>query len=58
MMGSELHLHLDADGQEVVSVVPITESESADIHHGMEIGFSFAPELMHLFNVETEESLF
>ena len=58
MMGSELHLHLDADGQEVVSVVPITESESADIHHGMEIGFGFAPELMHLFNVETEESLF
>ncbi len=57
MMGSELHLHLDANGTDVVAVVPVTESTSSSIHHGQEIGFTFAPELLHLFNAETEKSL-
>jgi len=57
MMGSELHLHLDANGNEVVAIVPITEKISADVKHGMKLNFAFQPELLHLFNAETEKSL-
>ena len=57
MMGSEMHLHLDANGTDVVSVVPITETSKIDIQHGQEVCFSFAPEMMHIFSKETERSL-
>ena len=57
MMGSEMHLHLDANGTDVVSVVPITETSKIDIQHGQEVSFSFAPEMMHIFSKETERSL-
>ena len=42
MMGSELHLHLDADGTDVVVIVPVTESSAEDILRGQEVQFSFA----------------
>lgn len=57
MMGSEMHLHLDANGTDVVSVIPITETSKIDIEHGQELSFSFAPEMMHIFSKETELSL-
>ena len=57
MMGSEMHLHLDANGTDVVSVIPITETSDINIEHGQEMSFSFAPEMMHIFNKETERSL-
>ena len=59
LMGSELHLHLNADGKDVVVVVPTTDID-VDAIHGTHktVNFTFKPELMHIFNKETEEALF
>ncbi|MBP3816507.1 MAG: sn-glycerol-3-phosphate ABC transporter ATP-binding protein UgpC [Firmicutes bacterium] len=56
MMGSELHLHLDVQDTDVVAVVPVTE-ESATVHNGSEIFFSFDPKNLQLFDKATEKNL-
>ena len=59
LMGSELHLHLNAGGKDIVVVVPTTDVD-VDALHGShkDVCITFKPELMHIFNKETEESLF
>ncbi len=60
MMGSEVHLHVNADGKDVVMVVPTTElddNQRGGIPYGSEIHFTFRPELIHLFDPETEKNL-
>ena len=57
MMGTELHLHLDTEGQEVVAVVPINESDAPDIRRGQDTAFTFSPGLLHLFSLESGENL-
>ena len=58
MMGSELHLHLNAQGTDVVAVVQTTDIDLKSISGHAAVKFSFRPELMHLFNKETERNLF
>ena len=59
LMGSELHLHLNSDGKDVVAVVPTTEIDVDKLHGSHEtVKYTFKPELMHIFNKETEEALF
>jgi multiple sugar transport system ATP-binding protein len=58
MMGSEVHVHLNASGNEVIAVVPTTESGAVDIRPGMRKCIVVKPELMHIFDRETEENLF
>ena len=59
LMGSELHLHLNAGGKDIVVVVPTTDVD-VDALHGShkDVCITFKPELMHIFNKETEVSLF
>ncbi len=57
MMGSELHLHMNVNGQDVVAVVPTTALEDRAITSGSAVTFTFQPKLMHLFDPETEENL-
>ena len=59
LMGSELHLHLDSNGKDVVVVVPTTEIDVDSLHgtHAT-VHYTFKPELMHLFDKATEKSLF
>ena len=60
MMGSEVHLHVNADGKDVVLVVPTTDLDAAQrggIPYGSEVHFTFRPELIHLFDPETEKNL-
>ena len=57
MMGSELHLHMTAGGQDVVAVVPTTALEERSIANGSAVTFSFQPKLMHLFDPATENNL-
>ena len=60
MMGSEVYLHVNAVGKDVVLRVPTTdlpEEHRAGIPYGTEINFTFRPELIHLFNPETERNL-
>ena len=60
MMGSEVHLHVNAQGKDVVMIVPTTEldaSQRGGIPYGTEVCFTFRPELIHLFDAETELNL-
>ena len=59
LMGSELHLHLNSDGKDVVVVVPTTEIDVDKLHGSHEtVHYTFKPELIHLFDKATEKSLF
>ena len=60
MMGSEVHLHVNADGKDVVLVVPTTdlpEEHRSGIRYGTEVHFTFRNDLIHLFDVESEKNL-
>ena len=59
LMGSELHLHVNSNGKDVVIVVPTTDIDVAAIHGGHKpVKYSFRPELMHFFRKDTEQNLF
>ena len=60
MMGSEVHLHVNAKGRDVVLVIPTTDLPAAwrgGIPYGTAIHFSTSGELVHLFDPETDENL-
>ncbi len=56
MMGSSVHLHVNAEGRDVIIIVPTTEMkgnyEMGDIVH-----FSFQGNVAHVFSKETEKNL-
>ena len=59
LMGSELHLHVNSNGKDVVIVVPTTDIDLNAVHGShKKVKYSFRPELMHFFNKETEKNLF
>ncbi|MCQ2547259.1 MAG: TOBE domain-containing protein, partial [Clostridia bacterium] len=57
MMGSEMHLHMNAGGDEIIAVVQTSEVESDDVSIGSRMNIGFRPKRIHLFDSETEESL-
>ncbi len=63
MMGSELHLHLTLEGAEDKDVIvrvdtlTLSEEERKNIADGGNVKITFVPEVMHLFNKETEVNL-
>ena len=57
MMGSELHLHMNAQGTDVVAVVQTSDIDLEKISHHAEVCFNFRPETIHLFDPSTEENL-
>ena len=59
LMGSELHLHVNSNGKDVVIVVPTTDIDVGAVHGGHKpVKYSFRPELMHFFDKETEKNIF
>ena len=56
MMGAEVHLHADCQGDEVVMVIPTVDLKT-DVSQGTEISFSTKPELIQLFDKETTNNL-
>ena len=59
LMGSELHLHVNSNGKDVVIVVPTTDIDLNAVHGSHKaVAYSFRPELMHFFSKETEKNLF
>ena len=59
MMGAELHLHVDADGTDVVIVLPTADLNKSFVSGSRaDIQFSFRTDLMQLFDKETTNSLF
>ena len=61
MMGSEVYLHVNTEGRDAVIRVPTTDLlDSYTFTPGQEnyIHFSFSNTLMHLFDPETQQSLY
>ena len=60
MMGSEIHLHVSAADKDVVLRVPtadLDQDKRGGFEYGAQLNFTFRPDLIHLFNPETEENL-
>lgn len=57
MMGSELHLHMNVSGTDVVAVIQTVGIDLNTVSNGKEVHFTFDPSLMHLFDADTEENL-
>jgi len=60
MMGSELYLHVSANGKDVVLRIPTTDlpkEHRSGIPYGGKVNFTFRPEMIHLFDPETEKNL-
>ena len=59
LMGSELHLHVNSNGKDVVIVVSTTDIDLNAVHGShKKVKYSFRPDLMHFFDKETEKNLF
>ena len=56
MMGSEYNIHARSDNDEVVMVVP-TVDLNADVSMGATINFTIKPDLIQLFDKESENNL-
>ena len=57
LMGSELHLHLNAGGHDVVAVVPTANIDAGAYVRHTAVKFSFDPRLVHLFDADSEKNL-
>ena len=58
MMGSEMHLHMNASGTEVISIVPTLNMDIEEMSQGKSLKLKLQTEALHLFDAETESSLF
>jgi len=60
MMGSEIHLHLDCFGKDIVVRVPSTKLAAKDrggMAYGTEVNLTLPEDLVHLFDPETENNI-
>ncbi len=60
MMGSEIHLHLSCSGKDVVVRIPTTElaqDQRGGLRYGTKINITCPGDLIHMFDIETEENL-
>lgn len=60
MMGSEIHLHVNAAGKDVVLRVQTADLEAnhrGGFAYGSELNFTFRQDLIHLFDPESEKNL-
>ncbi len=56
MMGSSVHLHVTAEGKDVIIIVPTAE-EGVEYQIGDKVHFSFAGRVAHIFSKETGRNL-
>ena len=57
MMGSEVHLHINLNGDDIVAVIPTANLDLDRVSLGKKISFNFSPTLIHIFDAKTEENL-
>lgn len=53
MMGSEIHLHMNANGKDVIAIVSTESLGDVVPEAHTEIGFNFRSKNMHLFDKKT-----
>ena len=56
MMGSSVHLHITAEGRDVIIIVPTTDMEER-LSMGDTVRFSFKGNVAHVFSKETDKNL-
>ena len=56
MMGSSVHLHVNADGHDVIIIVPTIDMKG-NYEMGDTVHFSFAGKVAHVFSKDTEKNL-
>jgi len=56
MMGSSVHLHVNAAGRDVIIIVPTIDMES-NYNYGDTVHFSFSGKVAHVFSKETNKNL-
>ena len=56
MMGSSVHLHVSAEGKDVIVIVP-TAGGSSNFAMGSEVNLTFGGNVVHVFSKETEKNL-
>ncbi len=56
MMGSSVHLHLNADGKDVIVIVPTIDLKDS-FNRGDTVYFNFNGNVAHVFSKETEKNL-
>jgi len=57
MMGSEMHLHMNIEGQDIIGIIPTAGLDLNTVKNGSDVHFTFKPELIHMFDPETELNL-
>ena len=56
MMGSSVHLHVTAEGRDVIIIVPTTDMKE-NFRHGDALKFTFLGSVAHVFSKVTEKNL-
>ena len=56
MMGSSVHLHVNADGRDVIIIVPTIDMKG-NYNLGDTVHFTFGGNVAHVFSKETEKNL-
>ena len=51
-----MHLHVDADGRDVIIIVPTLDMESS-YNYGDLVHFTFSGNVAHVFSKETDKNL-
>ena len=60
MMGSSVHLHVNADGKDVVVIIPTLDLQGMpqqDFSYGAKVNFTFGGNVIHMFDPETGMNL-
>jgi len=57
MMGSSIHLHMNAQGKDIVVVLATIDINGRTFNYGDQVHFSFGGNVVHLFDKETENNL-
>jgi len=56
MMGSSVHLHVNADGKDVIIIVP-TQDLKENFNIGQPVRFRFNGNVAHVFSKENDKNL-
>ncbi|MBQ3295147.1 MAG: sn-glycerol-3-phosphate ABC transporter ATP-binding protein UgpC [Erysipelotrichaceae bacterium] len=57
MMGSSVHIHLNTGGHDSIIIVPTLDLGGQSLAIGSKVRFTFAPNVVHMFNKETGKNL-
>ena len=57
MMGSEVHLHMTRNGEDIIAIVSSREADLSQFEAGRKMALQFDPAAMHIFDSKTEENL-